>query len=344
MSQTEMLVRVKVGDSSRNGKGDYLEFPGFHNPWLSLRQTLESYLVPAEGERFPRESPVYDLEDLYYTTLFAAWHLLRSGFTSVAIILDGNFILPSGLETVAQALQDIGLPGWVGNLVDLEEQDKATHLALQENFDFFRQQKFHPVRGVWAIRGCGNSGGKLWKELFRERIVVDRLYVFRWRETDRKEGFPFWQKGCRAIFSDTESFPAISRKGSRVPLFTLFESEQNFPGSGEEAEKGVLAISLTRDRIVSPNYSYFLSTAGFWKSQSTVYRFPEIFFPFPGLSRKYLLSRFPEMMDQMRDARIIVHNVSLNRQQIIKNQKLTRISEAVIQHEFEHVLRKLNRN
>ncbi len=343
MPATGNWVKAKSENGSHNGKTGWVEFPGFHNPFLNLRHTLESFLFPEEDSRsFSREIG-YDLEDLYYTALFAGWRSLQSGFTSLAIVLDGNFILPGGVETVAQALQDIGVHGWVGNQISREQKGDSIHLAWAENYDFLRQQKIPSVKGVLALEGVGRPGAGPFAAVSLKDLLVDRLYCFQCGSDESADFQSLLTESFRVVLADEVSFTALSLKQGDVPAFLLWRSENESNSTPEKEENSVVGIPVTRDRITSPNPVYFLSSPNFWKSQFTIYRNPDLFFPFPIPTQKELVEQFTSVMGWFRDSKILVQEIVLNDEQIVRNRRLTKIPETVIQHEFDHIVRKLKR-
>ncbi len=329
---------------------DVMFTAGFHNPLGHLRNVLFRQLpVEAEGDSFSLLG--FDSEDIYYTTLWYAWKLLSLGFTSTVILLDGSMVQSGGLEAAGRALQDIQMPGWVGNAVDLSADGQSPFLAFEENRYFVCDHPYELVQGfqyfVWhrdhpVLRqleeDCPWSGSTLYLRNIDDQ--TDSVLL-------QKLAAP-----AQTIFCDEESYPFLNgtipqTAGMVVPLAGK-KTVQNFKFDIQPLQ-GFPENNISSES--QPFAGYFQSDGqirNFWNSQTYLDRnFSGTYPDFPVKNRGTI---FIELIEKEGgnplaafENRNSIDYSFINGKWVIKNSRLVTMRPEIIQHEFDHILRKLKR-
>ena len=141
---------------------DKIIMPGFTNAHMHCYGVLSHGITPPPGidsfDSFlhdfwwPMVEDRIDSRMIDITTRAAAWELLDSGVTAFCDVLEAPNAIPGGLETQAEALEQVGIKGVLSFEACERIGGENGELGIAENSNFFLKYQDHPrISGMMCI-------------------------------------------------------------------------------------------------------------------------------------------------------------------------------------------------
>ncbi len=322
--------------------------PGFHNPLLLPRKIIFDFLSDFQPEQ-SLSSVIFDPEELYYFILRICAELAQIGFVSQIILLDKSLVMPGGLETAATAMHDLGLAGWVGNVVDLTTEKTDSALAFEENRDFGLRHPVHGIRGFQYL---------VWNE--------NHPFLESFTEHDLWQAGTVYLQGLRpgmnhrllkkipagnTIFCDAESYKVLRSVPVKNKLVILSPNTNAAQFRFCENPLTLSGIQMSLPSRSERNSTEFqlngIKAEEFSKMQCHLQNNFKNIYPDSEIENLGLATfRNPTEFRNaahLTEKLIPVDSLEIGDRQIIKEGKFCAIDAAVIKHEFDHVIRKIKR-
>ncbi len=315
---------------------------GNHLPILRLKPWLYSQLLLDLNFASTNNILKIELEDLYYCTLWVCSQLLTKGFTFVVILLEDEFIIPEGINTIAEALQKTGLTGWLGNKVDLTQNTSKIRLAFEENKYFLQKSHSPSITGVqWIHFGKNNYVdilNKFDRDFTGSSIYLTGIHTFNEIDLIKK-----LIENKTTIICDEESENFLKNSNIKC-LTTPFLSDKNIshyidllkivlsPTSGhlnEENEAVKSSFQTTNhsiQRLMWPDSSCLRTN----ESQK-------------GLIFLKISQEYSDNIQNFLDSIPQVFASWINGKWIVLNNRLETLDQNIIDHEYRHIIRKIKR-
>ena len=329
---------------------DILFIQGFHHPLFRLQQALQALLFRNPDLSSPPVNINFDPEDIYISTLWFGGQLLKMGFTSVVLVLEEGMITPGGLESAAQALQELGLPGWAGNLVNLQSRQPHTLLALRENHYFIREEPFPLVRGI-QILNWGNQYPILAELKHEDFWFSTTLYLSGLNTTRDVHDFFHIIPASPTIIGDPLTISWLKQFKSSRLLISLKSKKWEIVNRPAPLENEIQEYPLLHSHFYLSHLLEYFSSLGekdvFWREQNFLLEnFTRIYPAAPVQNPGILFLCRPEKLAPPRQTFQSVKTfdyVLINQRLVVHQQQLGAVKQHIIEHEFKHILRKLKR-